>query len=646
MTTALDSLQGLIKPSSSAWDWRNRLGLALLCLGLILFFGATFDNFFTVSNGFATLLNISSIAIAAIGSGFLLVSGNVDLSIGGQYALISVIVAVTATATQNSVVSVAVGLLGGAVLGLINGVLVRSLKISPIIVTLGTATIYRGLAYVVTGGISVFGFPEAFIALGRTYIGPAPLPVIIAAVIFILSGFVLVRTVVGLRTYAIGGNAAAARLNGIKTERFVTGLYVFNGVLLGVVSTLATARLGSGTPSIGLSFELDVLTAVILGGVGFTGGSGHPFGIFVGVATIAVLNTGLIFAGLQDWYQQIARGLMLLLALGADQYAANRRARAVSVEPRLDDRSPLVAGEKPQPDSIAPSPSDRAKAGPGETVFTCSGLSKSFGAVTAVYNVGFSVAAGEVVCLVGDNGAGKSTVIKMISGAIQPDSGQTELLGQVRRFASPSDARAAGIETVYQDLALCTNLGAAHNMILGKEPTRTKWGPLSLRDDARSKQIARRHLLELNIALEDYHRPVGSLSGGQRQSVAIARVVTEGVAMVILDEPTAALGVAQTQNVLSLVRTLATRNVAVVLITHDIETVFAVADRVVVLRLGQVVFDGSIQNISQPNLVHLMAGIIPDGLAAIATADRPGDHHNPANLAGDRPNRPLPHKAN
>jgi ribose/xylose/arabinose/galactoside ABC-type transport system permease subunit/ABC-type branched-subunit amino acid transport system ATPase component len=599
--------------SVSAWDWRSRLGLGILCLALIVYFGLRFDNFFTIDNAFATLLNISSIAIAAIGSGYLLVSGNVDLSIGGQYALIGVVVARTAVITQNPLASVTLGLLFGALLGLVNGLLVRGLKISPIIVTIGTSAIFRGMAYVVSGGISIFGFPDSFIAIGRTYLGPMPMPVLIAALVFVGGGFVLVRTVAGLRTYAIGGNSVAARLTGIHTARFVVGLYVFNGLLMGLVATLATARLGSGTPSIGLSFELDVLTAVILGGVGFAGGSGHPFGVFIGVATIAVLNTGLIFAGLQDWYQQIARGLTLLLALAADQYAAARRERAVHLEPQVDRREALLAQAMAQaaPVNVQPAP---ARATPGEVVFRCEGLSKSYGAVTAAYNVSFALSAGEVVCLVGDNGAGKSTVIKMISGAIQPDRGSTELLGRPLQVSNPSDARTAGIETVYQDLALCTNLGAAYNMVLGKEPTRTPGGLFALRDDEASEQLARQHLLELNIALESYYRPVGSLSGGQRQSVAIGRAVSAGVNLVILDEPTAALGVAQTKNVLSLIRTLASRGVAVLMITHDIETVFAVADRIVVLRLGQVVFDGPTKEISQPNLVHLMAGIAPSDL--------------------------------
>lgn len=364
------------------------------------------------------------------------------------------------------------------------------------------------------------------------------------------------------------------------------------------------------------------MTAAILGGVGFSGGSGHPLGIFVGVATIGVLNAGMIFVGLQDWYQQIARGSILLLALASDQYAAYRRAHQVAAVGRGDgadaglDEQRRLRIDAPRP---ARRPDSRAVGAP-RPIFSCQGLAKSFGSVAAVRGVGFSVAAGEIVCLVGDNGAGKSTVIKLISGVIQPDAGAMELSGRPLRLASPADARAAGIATVYQDLALCPNLGAAPNLVLGKEPTRTRGGPLALRDDPAAEALARDRLRELHIVLDDYLQPVGQLSGGQRQSVAIARVAEEGVAMVILDEPTAALGVAQTRNVLELIRTLAERHSAVLMITHDIDTVFAVADRVVVLRLGQVVFDGPAGSVTQPQLVHLMAGIVPDELRSAPAA--------------------------
>ncbi len=594
-------------------DSGTRLGLALLCVGLVLVFGLTSDNFLTVSNGFAILLNVSSIAIAAIGSGFLLISGNVDLSIGGQYALLSAVAAIVARNSHNAVLAVVATLGMGAVLGLANGLLVRALKISPLIVTIGTAAIYHGLAYVVTGGVSVFGFPEEFIALGRTYLGPVPLPVLIGAVVFLVGSIILLRTVAGLHAYAIGGNASATRLSGIDVERFVTTLYAANGVLMGLVAILATARLGSGTPAVGLNFELDVLTAVILGGVGFAGGSGHPLGILVGVVTIGVLNAGMIFIGLQDWYQQIARGSILLLALAFDQYMAYRRTRVVTTEPRARETAEIRQLPTPVGRRAGVAPANGA-------TLICSGLSKSFGSVAAVRDVSFGVSPGEIVCLVGDNGAGKSTVIKMISGVTPPDQGSISLAGRRLQLTSPGDARAAGIETVYQDLALCPNLGAALNLVLGKEPRTTNWGPLSVRDDAAAEALARERLAELAIVLDDYQQPVGLLSGGQRQSIAIARVAEAGIAAVILDEPTAALGVAQTRTVLSLIRTLADRGSAVLMVTHDIDTVFAVADRVVVLRLGRVVFDGAASAVTQPQLVHLMAGIVPPELAGRATA--------------------------
>jgi ribose/xylose/arabinose/galactoside ABC-type transport system permease subunit/ABC-type multidrug transport system ATPase subunit len=605
------------RPVESAWGSNSRTGLAVLCVTLILACGLMFDNFLTVGNAFATLLNVSSISIAAIGTAGLLISGNIDLSIGGMYALVSVATALVARDTQSAALAVAAALTLGGLLGAMNGFLVRSLKISPLIVTIGTAAVMRGTAYVLNEGISVFGFPETFIAIGRTYLGPVPVPVLIGGLVFVLGGILLRHTVAGLRIYAIGGNAVAARLAGINTSAFVTGLYALNGVVIGLVALLTTARLGSGTPAVGLSFEFDVLTAVILGGVSFAGGLGHPVGVFIGVATIAVLNTGLIFAGLQDWYQQIARGFVLLLALASDQYATYRREHVVPPDMDGEGRQlPILQMTKVPPtfEALATHAASAQPTCDRNVVFTCTGLSKSYGSVRAVRKVSFSLYAGEVTCLVGDNGAGKSTVIKMISGAIQPDEGTMELCGNPQHFSSPADARAAGIETVYQDLALCPNLGAAYNLVLGKEPVRIHLGPLSLRNDHAAEEIAKQRLSELGIVLDDYRRPVGHLSGGQRQSVAIARVAGEGVSLVILDEPTAALGVSHTKNVLRLIRAIAERNTSVLMITHDIDTVYAIADRVIVLRLGHLVFDGPIGSVTQAQLVQLMAGFIPDEL--------------------------------
>ncbi|MFG1878696.1 ATP-binding cassette domain-containing protein [Sphaerisporangium sp. NPDC049003] len=588
----------------------RRNGLALLCVFLVAYFGFAYDNFFTVSNGLTILMNISAIAIAAVGAMFLVVSGHVDLSVGGQYALISVVTARFAQDQGNVWGAVLAGLVAGLILGLINGILVKYMKISPLIVTLGTMAVFKGLAYLVSEGKSVFGFSDAFIFLGRARIDSVPLPVIIATVVFVAGGFWLLRTATGLRLFAIGGNQQAARLTGIDVDWLVVRLYVLNGLLMGVVAVLTTARLGSGTPQIGTAFELDVLTAVILGGVGFAGGSGHPAGVFVGVATIGILSSGLIFAGLADWWQQISKGLVLLLALGADQIAEHRRARSARTDTPTEAGEPVAAGGSPPTDA-----DDEYGLGvprtrePGEVVLATTGLSRRFGPVYALRDGTFSVRGGEVVCIVGDNGAGKSTLIKLVSGVYKPDAGRIELEGRPVEFSGPIDARRAGIETVHQDLAVCPNLGVAHNMILGDEPRRRMFGVIPVRDDAGAVARTRTRLASLGITLTDMNRSVGRLSGGQRQSVAIARAMKDNVKLVILDEPTAALGVTQTRNVLRIARQAAENGAGVILISHDIRTVFAVADRVVVLRLGRVVYDDSVDRITHTRLLHLMAGL-------------------------------------
>ena len=335
--------------SERPWDATSRLGLMFFCAALYIGLGIKYANFLTADNFFITLLSVTSIGIAAIGMTALLISGNVDLSIGGQYAFISMVTAIVARDSQNTALAILTGLACGTALGYTNGRLVRLLRINPLIVTLGVGIVLHGFAFVICSGLSVYGFPGRFVRLGQTYFGPVPLPVVVGGIVFLVASIVLLRTVGGLRTYAIGGNPNAARLSGIGVDRFVTGLFAFNGTMIGLVSVMTIARLGSASPTVGVGFELDVLTAVILGGVAFSGGSGHPLGVFVGVFTIGVLNAGIIFAGVQDFWQQVVQGGALLVALAADQWSSYRRAQrrtaaqvdgtAVRCRKRLQSRS-------------------------------------------------------------------------------------------------------------------------------------------------------------------------------------------------------------------------------------------------------------------------------------------------------------------
>lgn len=182
------------------------------------------------------------------------------------------------------------------------------------------------------------------------------------------------------------------------------------------------------------------------------------------------------------------------------------------------------------------------------------------------------------------------------------------LAGSPVHFRNPGDARESGVETVYQDLALCPNLSVVHNLVLGEEPTKRLLGLIKVRDDQAAHEIAKRRLTGLGTRIHDTHQLVERLSGGQRQAVAIARTLSDDVRVVILDEPTAALGVTQTDNVLRATRSLADSGTAVLMITHDMASVMKVCDRVLVLRQGRVAFAGPTKDLSQIQLLQLMAG--------------------------------------
>jgi D-xylose transport system ATP-binding protein len=215
-------------------------------------------------------------------------------------------------------------------------------------------------------------------------------------------------------------------------------------------------------------------------------------------------------------------------------------------------------------------------------VLSMTGVSKRFGAVQALKDIDFDVAAGEVVALVGDNGAGKSTLVKTIAGVYSPDGGTVVFDGSPVTIHSPSEAQALGIATVFQDLALCDNLDVVGNLFLGNEVLRGR-----ALDEVTMEQESWRLLRELSAKIPSVRIPVASLSGGQRQTVAIARSLLGAPKVVMLDEPTAALGVAQTAEVLNLVERLRENGLGVILISHNMSDVMAVADRVAVLRLGR-----------------------------------------------------------
>jgi simple sugar transport system ATP-binding protein len=241
------------------------------------------------------------------------------------------------------------------------------------------------------------------------------------------------------------------------------------------------------------------------------------------------------------------------------------------------------------------------------TLLEAQGLAKHYGNVVALSDVSTHVGAGEVTCVLGDNGAGKSTFIKILSGAQRPDAGRLRVDGEEVEFSSPRDARALGIATVYQDLAMIPLMSIWRNFFLGAEPTKG-FGPLRWFDVERARETVRRELREMGIDVRDPDQPVGTLSGGERQSVAIARAVHFGARVLILDEPTSALGVKQAGVVLRYVLQARDRGVGVVFITHNPHHAFPVGDRFVILNRGRMLGSYGKGEIDQQELVRLMAG--------------------------------------
>ncbi len=257
-----------------------------------------------------------------------------------------------------------------------------------------------------------------------------------------------------------------------------------------------------------------------------------------------------------------------------------------------------------------------------QPILQAKGLMKRYGTVVAMNGADFELMPGEIIGVIGDNGAGKSTLIKALSGAVIPDHGEILLDGRVVHFRSPEDARAEGIETVYQNLAMSPALSIADNMFLGREWRRPgiAGSVFRMMDRARMEKFARDKLSELGLmTIQNINQTVESLSGGQRQGVAVARAAAFGSKVVILDEPTAALGVKESRRVLELIRDVRSRGIPIVLISHNMPHVFEVADRIHIHRLGSRLCVIKPSDYSMSDAVSFMTGAkLPEGVAAVA----------------------------
>ncbi len=305
---------------------RRNLGLLaalLIALAILAIFSPKYMN---LQNFIVVGLQMSYIGIAAVGTTFLIISGNIDLSIGSMFALCAAVSAILSLYIEPQLAFLC-GILLGGLIGLINGAMVWRIKISPIIITLGSLTILRGAVLLLTGGYTIRGVPKDFSLIGQWRPLEVPTPVWVFLILVVVAYFFLQTTTIGRHIFAIGGNREASEASGLTVRKLVLGVFLANGLIIGLAGTLAASRFGTAAPTFGEGYELDVITAVILGGVAFTGGEGNIVGVVLAVMLLGIINSGLVSLGIDPHYTYVVKGAALILAVTLDQLSQERQER-------------------------------------------------------------------------------------------------------------------------------------------------------------------------------------------------------------------------------------------------------------------------------------------------------------------------------
>ncbi|MGE7984207.1 MULTISPECIES: ribose ABC transporter permease [Solibacillus] len=309
----------MLKTSSK--EMLGKLGPLLGLFLIVIVITILNPSFMTTDNVLNILRQVSISALIAFGMTFVILTGGIDLSVGSTLALTGAVAATMLASGIDPVLTILAALLLGAVLGAVNGVIIAKGKVAPFIATLATMTIYRGLTLVYTDGrpVSDLGNEITFQMLGKGYFFGIPVPVCTMILAFIALYVIMHKTTFGRRVYAVGGNEAASKLSGINVDRVKIAVYSLTGMLAALSALILTSRLNSAQPTAGTSYELDAIAAVVLGGTSLTGGKGWIFGTLVGALIIGVLNNGLNLIGVSSFFQQVVKGIVILIAVLIDR---------------------------------------------------------------------------------------------------------------------------------------------------------------------------------------------------------------------------------------------------------------------------------------------------------------------------------------
>lgn len=299
----------------------SKLGPLLALIVLIIFVSVLSPSFLSLTNLMNLMRQVSTNALIAFGMTFVIITGGIDLSVGSTLALSSAIMAGMIVNGIDPLIAMTVSLIAGFILGAVNGLLITKGKLVPFIATLATMTIYRGATLVLTDGKPITGLDETFIFqfMGRGYFFGIPFPIVITLVVFALLFVLLHKMSFGRKTFAIGGNEQASFIAGVKSNKIKIFVYSISGVLASLAGIILTSRLNSAQPTAGESYEMDAIASVVLGGTSMSGGKGRIFGTLIGALIIGTLNNGLNLLGVSTFYQQIVKGIVIIIAVLIDR---------------------------------------------------------------------------------------------------------------------------------------------------------------------------------------------------------------------------------------------------------------------------------------------------------------------------------------
>ena len=306
----------------------KEIGIFLVLILLCLVFSLLSPRFLKINNIFNIIKQVATLGIASVGFTYVLITGGIDLSVGYQISLINVVCAMLMVDLGMSwPLACLIGILLGTCIGAVNGFIITKTGVAPLIVTLAMMTILHGLSFLVSRGLPIFGFPRAFSVIGQGSIGPIPIPLIFLLVIIIIGNFILSKTIYGRYFYALGSNVEATELSGVNVNRVSMIVYSLCGFFTSIGAILMLSRLNSAQSSIGSGFELDVITACVLGGVSITGGKGTVKGAIIGVLIIGVLDNGLLLLNVNEYIKLVIKGSILMTAVIYDTMSKSKSDR-------------------------------------------------------------------------------------------------------------------------------------------------------------------------------------------------------------------------------------------------------------------------------------------------------------------------------